>query len=404
MKRFAFKEIKKHLNQKRITLLLGARQVGKTTLVRQLFEDLSKKGEFVFMLSLEDKDILRELNKNPKNIFQLIPPLSDRRLYLLIDEIQYLSDPSNFLKYHFDHYQDKIKFVVTGSSSFYIDRKFKDSLAGRKRIFELPTLNLAEVFHFKGRDELIPLLNSGNIPLVYKDEIRNIFYEYLIYGGYPEVVLEKNLIEKKLILKELWEAYAKKDAVEAFLSKPESYSHLLKLLAGRIGSLLNINSLASDIYLDNKTIEKYLWVMRKSFHIHYLLPFYKNIASELRKMPKLYFADLGLRNSLLNNFTPIGLREDKGELIENYVYLLLYNQFTQDNIRYWRTQKKQEVDFIVQNDIGTLSAYEVKYNRESFKESKYHFFRDSYPDIPLECIDVDLSLEYSFTTCLPSVS
>ncbi len=143
------------------------------------------------------------LDENPKNLFKLIPPLSDKRMFLFIDEIQYLKDPSNFLKYHYDLYQNSLKFIVTGSSSFYIDRKFRDSLAGRKRIFELSTLTLAELLHFRGRDDLIPYLNAGNVPMVYEDEIRKYFYEYLIYGGYPEVVLEKNLEEKALLLREL---------------------------------------------------------------------------------------------------------------------------------------------------------------------------------------------------------
>ena len=396
MKRFLYSDIKEHLKHKQITLLLGARQTGKTTLIRQILDAQRKDGELVIFLSLEDQEILNTLNDNPKNLFKIIPPLSDRRMFLFIDEIQYLDNPSNFLKYHYDLYQNTLKFIVTGSSSFYIDRKFKDSLAGRKRIFELSTLNLAEVLHFRQRDDLISYLNADAIPIIYSDEIKNIFYEYLIYGGYPEVVLERNLKEKTLILKELWESYAKKDAVEAGLHNLDAYTHILKLIASRAGSLLNKNSLSKDVSVDNKSTDEYLWVMRKSFHIHILLPFFNNISSELRKMPKISFADLGLRNSLINNFQPIGLREDKGTLLENYVYLLLRERVGGDNIRFWRTQKKHEVDFIVQKDDGSSYAYEVKFDKERFRVSKYHTFTSAYPAIPLKCIDMENCLEYPF--------
>lgn len=396
MKRFLYSKIKDHLKKKQITLLLGARQVGKTTLLHQIIAELKTDGELTFFLSLEDPDILKTLNDNPKNLFKIIPPLGTGKMFLFIDEIQYLDNPSNFLKYHYDLYQNTLKIVVTGSSSFYIDHKFKDSLAGRKRIFELPTLSLSEVLHFKQRDELIRYLNKGAIPMLYRDEIRKLFYEYLIYGGYPEVVLEKDIKEKSYILRELWESYAKKDAIEAGLRNLEAYISILKLLAPRTGSLLNKNSLSGDASIDNKSTDEYLWIMRKSFHIHLLLPLFGNISSELRKMPKIYFADPGLRNSLINNFQPIGLRDDKGIILENYVYLLLRKKFSGDNIRFWRTQKKQEVDFIVQKDDGSSYAYEVKYDRERFRISKYRAFSEAYPSVPLECIDIDSCLEYPF--------
>ncbi|MCH2176776.1 MAG: ATP-binding protein [Lentisphaeria bacterium] len=389
MQRFIYETIKDHLDKKQITLLLGARQVGKTTLLKQLLAEIRSSGKLAYFLSLEDKVLLKELDESPRNLFKLIPPLSSEKLYLFIDEIQYLGDPSNFLKFHYDEYHEKIKFIVTGSSSFYIDEKFKDSLAGRKRIFELPTLSFAEMLHFKQRDHLVTFINQGSIPQLIRSELNPLFYEYLIYGGYPEVVLNDSLNEKKLILKELWEAYAKKDAIEAKLHNPEIYTNLLKILSERIGALINANDLAANVSLERKSVERYLWVMKKSFHVHTLLPFHKNIASELRKMNKLYFADLGLRNSLLNNFSPIGQREDKGELIENYTYLLLRNYHSEDNIKFWRTQKKQEVDFIVQKDDGKSEAIEVKFNSNNFKPNKYAFFHKSYPEIPLICYDMN---------------
>jgi len=393
MKRFIYKTLKDHLGRRQISLIVGARQVGKTTLLKQLQAELDAEKEVVHFFSLEDREILELLNESPKNLLQLISrPNKSRRTFVLIDEIQYLEDPSNFLKYHYDKYDEQLKFIVTGSSSFYIDKKFKDSLAGRKRLFELSTLSLKEVLHFKGEDDLVSYVGSSEIPLLIKDRINEYFYEYLIYGGYPEVVLTDNQEEKKLILKELAESYAKKDAMEGQLTYPESYLHILKILAGRSGELLNVNSLTADIKIDNKTINSYLLVMRKSFHINLLLPFHQNISSELRKMPKIYFCDLGMRNTLLNNYSSIAIRKDKGALFENYIFLILKSQFHLDNIKYWRTQNQQEVDFIVQNGSGEQFAYEVKYQCKAFSYLKYKTFMNNYTQIPLSCIDLDSAL------------
>ena len=294
--------------------------------------------------------------------------------------------------YHVD--KEQIKLIVTGSSSFYIDRKFKDSLAGRKRLLEIPPLSFKEMLIFQDRGNLTPYINRGAIPLVYRSEIVKLFYEYLVYGGYPNVVLANETREKILLLKELVDSYAKKDALEAELKKPNSYLHLLALLAERSGSLINIQSLASDIALDVRTIENYLWVLQKSFHIHIINPFHKNISTELKKMPKMYLNDLGLRNSLVNNFAPIGARADRGVILENYVYNLFRENLLPDNIKFWRTQKKQELDFVISNHMGKHRAIEVKFNKKNFKENKYQFFRERYPEIPIQCLDIHSTLEY----------
>ena len=274
IKRLYYNIIQDDIKNPQISLLIGARQVGKTTLIRQLYEELMSKGKNVAFINLENRKFRDILDESPENIFLLVPPLSENsRLYIFIDEIQYLKDPSNFLKHIYDEYQTQIKFIVTGSSSFYIDRKFKDSLAGRKRIFEIPPLSFKEMLIFKDRKNLAQYINNGHIPLTYQPEILKLFYEYLVYGGYPDVVLSNEIKEKILVLKELVESYVKKDAVEADLKKPKSYLNLLKLLAERSGSLINIQSLANDVAVSTKTIESYLWVLQKSLHIHYVNPF-----------------------------------------------------------------------------------------------------------------------------------
>ena len=211
----------------------------------------------------------------------------------------------------------------------------------------------------------------------------------MLYGGYPDVTLESSLEEKRLLLKEIADSYVKKDALEANLRHPDVYINLLKIIA-RTPGMFNAASVAADFRVDRKTIEAYIYVMRKSFHVSLVRPFHQNQAKELRKMPKLYLNDLGLRNHFLNNFSPIATRADRGDLLENTFFRILLDTISLEDIRFWRTQKGQEVDFIVAGS----KAYEVKYSESLYKPSKYNYFREQYPDIPLVPIFRDTVLEH----------
>lgn len=381
-KRNLFDKLYEHLNKRQITLLLGARQTGKTTLLQQLHSELQAKKRQTFFLSLEDPEILDLLNEHPRNLFNVIPPFNEKdKIYVFIDEIQYLNDPSNFLKYHYDLSGSSLKMIVSGSSAFYIDAKFKDSMAGRKRIFHLPTLSLEEFFIFKDKDDLTPHLNSGKIPEIYLQEMYKQLNEYMLFGGYPAVVLENDLSEKKLILKDLVESYIKKDIEESNLRTPNNYYDILKMLAANNG-LFNANSFANRLHISQSSIGSYIKLMKSSFHITEIRPYHRNSAKELRKMPKIYFNDLGLRNYLLNNFEPIATREDRGDLLENFVFCRFFDIYEPEEIKFWRTQKKHEVDFVIQDS----KAYEVKFTDQNFKIEKYKFFRENYPEITLRLI------------------
>ncbi|NCC52945.1 MAG: DUF4143 domain-containing protein [Spartobacteria bacterium] len=221
-------------------------------------------------------------------------------------------------------------------------------------------------------------------------------FDYLVYGGYPDVVLADSIDERRAVLNELRNSYAKKDILDSGIRHADIYMNLMKIIADQTGGLLNSHHLSSELGVDSKTVKKHLWVMQKSFHIHQVSPFHQRITSELRKMPKVYFSDLGLRNSLLNNFSPIGGRKDCGALLENYAYLCFRNIRDEEQIKYWRTQNQQEVDFIVQDSSGGQSAYEVKYSAKQFNPSKYKYFREQYPDIPLQCINLNNAVELGY--------
>lgn len=379
-----YNQILPHLDAREVTVIAGPRQSGKTTLLSQLAAYLKNRVDDVVSLTLEDPSILARLNSHPENVFEYVRKDESRRKYILIDEIQYLANPSNFLKLLYDQHAGNIKLVVTGSSAFYIDLKFKDSLAGRKRIFELYTLSFDEFLDFRsGGTEWSGALEDMRAQQEYKPaligEIRLQFQEYLTYGGYPAVVLARQPVEKVLILKDLLNSFVKRDILESNVGNPDKFYQLMLMLAHQTGSLMNVNELALTLRMGNSTVENYLYVMRKSYHISPLKPFHGNIRKELTKMPKVYFHDLGLRNILVNNFNPVFQRLDRGELAENYAFIRLRETYPLDEFFFWRTAEGNEIDFVVPKAGSTGEAIEIKYSDALFKPGKYRAFLASYP-------------------------
>ena len=373
----------KYLETDDIIIFIGARQAGKTTILKQIQAILEQKNQTVNFLNLEDLSYLELLNQSPKNIFKIFALDLGKKNYILIDEIQYLKNPSNFLKYLYDQHQDKIKLIVSGSSAFYLDKKFKDSLAGRKKIFNVRTLSFKEFLRFKQENDLAGK-DFSNLSLVEKEKTAFYFYEYMLYGGYPRVVLSA-LSEKQELLREIAFSYIKKDIFEANIKQDEIFYKLFKILASQTSGLVNFSELASTLGVSKTAIDNYLHVMQKSFHVWLLKPFFKNIRKELTKMPKIFFNDLGLRNFFLNNFSSFEQRDDKGALLENAVFRQLIERYECEDIRFWRTIQKKEVDFI----INEKEAFEVKVNAQKIKKADYKIFSKNYPDIVLSIISID---------------
>lgn len=398
-KRHIDDKIRAHIYKKEYTIITGARQVGKTTLLRQFYRELKKEGNKVFYLSFENIDVLNALNEHPEKIFNFIErpidPLEkdasfEERIYLLLDEIQYANDPSGFMKYLFDTYLSHLKIIATGSSAFYTDKKFKDSLAGRKKIFHLNPLNFQEYLEFSGRkdlsDEVQTVRDRKDYISLKKQEIEEYFDDYLVYGGYPAVVLEDDTDLKKEILLELRDSYIKRDILESGIRNEMDFYNLMKILAGQTGNLVNKNELSKTLRIHLSTIENYLSTLEKCFHIALVKPFHKNLRKEIVKMPKVYFNDLGLRNALLNRFSGINEREDTGALLENYVYQRLVQIYPQEEIKFWRTADGNEVDFVVSSDYKNGKAYEVKTSSIEYKPTKYKKFTENYPNINMSII------------------
>ncbi|MBI5413998.1 ATP-binding protein [Candidatus Peregrinibacteria bacterium] len=383
--------LRQNLESNLILLILGARQVGKTSVLRKLYDNAIREEKKCFFFNLEDFSIRKKLDEHPFQIFQMTQLSPEEKQILFLDEIQYLQNPSNFLKLIFDTYKDSVKLIVSGSSSFYIDQKFTDSLAGRKRIFYLYPLNFREFLVFKGQQDILSHLGNISSPL-YVHEAERLFDEYCLFGGYPEIVLLKDPEEKKLRLADLGYDYVKKDVLEANVDNPEKYFYLLKIFANHSGELVNIHELSNTLGLSTTAAQRYLYIMQKSFHVALIRPFWKNIRKELTKMQKVFFYDLGLRNHFLKNFTSLSERNDKGNYLENIVFRELLFRTALEDIQFWRDTKKHEVDFVVEGK----NALEVKFQGAKDTSLSSQVFRKIYPNIPIKFLKHEDVLQYFY--------
>ena len=399
-KRKLQKSIQPWLDRPDIIVILGARQVGKTSLLELLKVDVKKRwgsSKNILTFNLEDADQLAALNRDPKYfkeycIFSGADP--DKDSVVMIDEIQYLNDPSHFLKYLTD-LEPSLKLIVTGSTSITIKR-FKDGLTGRKKSFTLFPLDFQEFllfkenkilssvlekFHFKNLNLKKIEINSDRIE-PFNKEMQVLFEEYILYGGYPKVVLARSGEEKLEELREIFETYELKDVNILFdVANISAFRNLFKLSAGSVGGLLNVNELSATLGIGRDTVKRYVSVLENSFIVYMLPPFHSNIRKELTKMPKMFFLDTGLRNFALKNFTELGFRTDKGALFENAIFGELYkNLGVIDQLYFWRTISKAEVDFVLTGKQNT--AIEVKFtpNGRFRQPSGLKAFGKTYPD------------------------
>lgn len=386
VRRKLFNKLLEHLPKKEFSIITGARQTGKSTLLKQL-EDYCKKEEMsTVFLNLENRTILADLDSNPLNLLRYLPE-QQKRVIVLIDEVQYLNDPSNFLKLIYDEHSSRVKIISTGSSAFYMDDRFKDSLAGRKRIFHLLTCSFREFLEISGKVDLIEELNRiASVPASKSasiDYLRIEWENYMIYGGYPAVITETDKQEKINRLKEIRDSFVKRDIQESGVANENAFYHLFRILASQTGGLVNVNELSATLRIKNETVSNYINVLQKCFHISLARPFFSNLRKELVKMPKVFLLDNGMRNCLLNNFQPVNLRVDKGELWENMVFRLLVETYGLDSVLFWRTSAGNEVDFVLP-ELESPKACEAKVDRDLINLKKYKIFQENYPEIDLE--------------------
>lgn len=379
--RDVFDKIVKFLDLPDIIVLMGMRQTGKTSLLYLLIDYLLKKDleANAFYFSLDDPIILSGFNKNIKELEIYLgsqKASKQSKIYIFIDEIQYLDNPTGFLKYYYDNFPN-YKFIVTGSSTFEIRKKFKDSLAGRKKIVHIHPLSFGEFLKFKnsefGGDFLdlnnIDKIREAKVGAIAGEKLESGLREYLLFGGHPKAVNLKEQNLKIEELKDIYNSYIKRDIKD--IGKIENitvYNYLIQTLGSQIGSLLNVQELSNTLNINQITLSKYIFLLENTFVIYLLRPFFRNKRKEISKMPKLYFEDVGIRNMVVNDFRKLDLRSDPGNLAENFVFTELNKKLeTDDELYFWRTIGKQEVDFVLKKD-AELIPIEVKY--KEFKKTQ----------------------------------
>ena len=373
IKRRVFKKIANHLSNKEISLIIGPRQVGKTVLLKQLQEYLieNKKvnSKLIYYFNL---DIIqdRKLFEDQTEFIEFIKQKSVKnKIYIFVDEAQKVKEAGVFFKGVYDSCLP-VKLILTGSSNLEIRSKIHETLTGRKRVFHLLPFSFLEILNYKNID-LYKLVDSNSKIFDYdKKEIFKIFFEYCIFGGYPQVVLAKEYEEKIEFLREIYTSYIEKDIIGFLrIENENNFNKLVRLLSAQISNLINVAELSSLVSTDRYTINRYLINLEKTFVIYNLKPFYSNPRQELIKATKVYFIDNGLRNLSLENLNSSFVsREDKGQLLENAVLkeLLLLKYVRNFNLKFWRSKQKAEVDFIIERGLDILPI-EVKSNLSSNK-------------------------------------
>jgi uncharacterized protein len=345
--------------QNKVIILLGARQVGKTSLLKELVKQMNKSS---IWLNADESDVLEAFSAATTST-QLIQLIGQKNQLVIIDEAQQIPDIGRKLKLIFDN-KPEIQIIATGSSAFDLQNNTAEPLTGRKKTFYLFPISYQETIQHTSSLEAKRLLDTR-----------------LVYGFYPEVV--NNPGNEKEILIEIAQNYLYKDILQLDnIRKPSHIEKLLRAIAFQVGSEVSHNELAQTIgNIDTETVEKYLDLLEKAFVIYKLPAFNRNLRNEIKKGKKYYFYDNGIRNVLISNFTLPEMRQDKGALWENFLISerLKHNSYSGRfvNSYFWRTHDRAEIDYIEESE-GILDVFEFKW-----KDQKVRFpasFLQAYPN------------------------
>ena len=345
------------LTRKEITIIIGARQVGKTTLLKEVMAGLKQQGKPVLYFNLDIEDDSQHFRSQQKLLDKIRLEAGNGKTYVFIDEVQRKEDVGKFLKGIYDM-ELPYKFVVTGSGSLELKEKIGESLAGRKYLIEMDPVGFREFVNYKTEYKYENRL--GDFFSTETDKIERWLNEYLSFGGYPAVVTADTVLRKQEIMNEIFVSYITKDI--SFLlgvRKPDKFVRLVQLLAAQSGNILNYSQLSQDTGMRLETLKTYLWYAEQTFIINIVKPYFTNLKKELTKSPTIYFNDLGMLNFSRHNLA--GTVRD-ALLFQNFICLILKQHFTTglSRIHFWRTKDKAEVDFVVHAATGIVPV-EVKF-------------------------------------------
>lgn len=352
--------IQKQLFHGKAIVLIGARQVGKTTLFQQILGSSNIAQNQILSIYCDDPE-QRGLLENA-NLAELSQLLSEKRI-VMVDEAQRIQGVGITLKLITDHFKD-VQLLVTGSSSFLLQGQLNEPLTGRKFEYHLYPVSTQELY------------NDGGLI-----RVKQTLESRLIYGSYPDVL--NNAENVRQVLLNLSGSYMYQDLLSMEgVRKPVLLEKLLVALALQVGSEVSYNELAQTVNSDAKTVEKYVDLLEKCFIIFRLNGLSRNVRTELKRSKKIYFYDNGIRNALVQNFNPVNLRQDMGALWENFFISerIKYNQYNGKyaNMYFWRTTQQQEIDYIEESD-GAMTAFEIKWNPKKANIKFPSAFTTAYP-------------------------
>ena len=348
--------IEQHLFKGKAIIVIGARQVGKSTMFRMI---LKERNESALTLNCDEPEVKEMLaNANLRELQLLI----GQNKIMFIDEAQRVSDIGITLKIIIENFSD-VQLMVTGSSSLELQSKLTEPLTGRKFEYHMFPLSTGEL-----------LASQGLLAVKQTLETR------LIYGSYPDIVT--NSANAKELLVNLSNSYLYKDLLEMEgIRRPVLLPKLLTALALQVTSEVSYNELAQTTGTDSKTIEKYIDLLEKCYIIFRLNAFSRNIRNELKRSKKIYFHDNGIRNAILNNFAPLSMRSDVGALWENFIISerMKANQAAGRNVNsyFWRTTRQQEIDYVEESD-GQFTLFEIKWNPKKGNTKFPAVFSETY--------------------------
>lgn len=350
-------ELLSKMNDRKVIVLMGARQVGKTSLMQEIIG--SKKN--VLWMDGDDTDTRSWFeNPNATKLRQLI----GTNTTLVIDEAQRIENIGLCLKIIYDKIPS-VKVWVTGSSSFELANKINEPLTGRKWEYTLFPLSFSEM--------------AQNMSVI--EETRLLEYR-MIFGYYPEVAIAaKDAVD---ILKQHTNSYLYKDILTwERIQKPDKMERLVQAIAFQVGNLVSYHELGQMAGLSSETVENYINLLEKSFIVFRLGTYSRNLRNELKKSRKIYFYDNGIRNAVINQFNPLNLRDDVGALWENFLIAerMKYNHYNKNYVNryFWRTKEKQEVDYLEEGS-GVLNAFEFKWNPKTKVKFPLKFMQTYNPN------------------------
>ena len=358
----------------KVLLLIGPRQVGKTTLLKNMLESVSTEKKVQFW-NCDESDVRQFLSEANSAKLKSFIGNSD---FIVIDEAQRVKDIGLTIKLLHDSFPN-VQLAVTGSSSLDLSNSINEPLTGRKFEYNLFPFSTNElVNHTSMLEEMRQLSNR------------------LVYGFYPDVV--NNPGEEKEILTNIVNSYLYKDVFEfQDIRKSSVIEKLVQALALQVGSEVSFNELGNLLGIDSITVQRYVDLLEKAYVIFHIRSYSRNVRNELKKSIKIYFYDNGVRNSVISNFSPVDLRSDIGALWENFLISerIKNNVYHNKNAKYyfWRTTQKQEIDFIEEVEQN-LFAYEFKYNPKKAKTKCPLTFSNNYPNVPFNVITSENYMDF----------